>query len=117
MKNMTHNKNIIESVLLAILLLGASSAFAAMPEMKMPELKSGWEACGGVAKAGMNDCAVKTSLHSCVGLSKADGEADSYLFLPKGACDRIVNGKVLPVTKRDVANVKAMLMKKMQEKK
>lgn len=117
MKKMTQNKNLVHSALLGVLLLGAASAFAAMPEMKAPELKSGWEACGGVARAGMNDCAVKTSLHSCVGLSKADGEADSYIFLPKGACDRIVNGKVLPITKQDVANVKATLMKKMQEKK
>lgn len=117
MKKMTHNKNLIHSALLGVLLLGAASAFAAMPEMKMPELKSGWEACGGVARAGMNDCAVKTALHSCVGLSKTDGDPGSYVFLPKGACDRIVNGKVLPITKEDVANVKAMMMKKMQEKK
>lgn len=116
MKNMTQNKNLIHSALMGVLLLGAASAFAAMPDMKMPELKSGWEACGGVAKAGMNDCAVKASLHSCVGLAKADGEPDSYIFMTKGACDRIVNGKVLAITKKDVENVKAMLMKKMQEK-
>ncbi|TAJ08584.1 MAG: DUF2282 domain-containing protein [Nitrospirae bacterium] len=79
----------------------------------MPELPSGWEACGGVAKAGMNDCAVKTSLHACVGMAKKDGEPDSYVFLPKGLCAKISNGAVLAITKQDMADMKAKMMKKM----
>ncbi|MBI3605537.1 MAG: DUF2282 domain-containing protein [Nitrospirae bacterium] len=112
-----NNKKIIQSALLIVLLLGGTGAFAAMPMPKVPDLPSGWEACGGVAKASMNDCAVRASLHSCVGQAKSDGEADSYLFLPKGACGRMVNGKVLAITKQDIADLKAMMMKKMQEMK
>ncbi|WP_447974492.1 BufA1 family periplasmic bufferin-type metallophore [Nitrospira sp. Kam-Ns4a] len=84
-------QNVVYSALLAALSLAGTQAFAAPP--KMPEMPSGWEACGGVARAGMNDCAVKTSLHSCVGMAKKDGESDSYVFLPKGLCAKIVNGK------------------------
>ena len=111
MHNKTNKNKMIQSALLVLLLLGGTSAFAAAP--KVPDLPSGWEACGGVAKAGMNDCAVRVSLHSCVGQAKSDGEADSYLFLPKGACGRIANGKVLAITKQDIADLKAMMKKMM----
>lgn len=111
--NATTKKNamIHSALLVALSLAGAQTAAAAAP--KVPELPSGWEACGGVAKAGMNDCAVKTSLHSCVGMAKKDNEPDSYVFLPKGLCTKIANGTVLPITKDDLAKMKAMMMKKM----
>jgi uncharacterized membrane protein len=102
---------LVHSVLLMALSLTGPQAFAAPP--KMPELPSGWEACGGVARAGMNDCAVKTSLHSCVGMAKKDGEPDSYVFLPKGLCTKIANGTVLAITKQDLEEMKAKMMKKM----
>lgn len=111
MKAKTKKNAIVHSALLVALSLAGAQAVAAAP--KVPELPSGWEACGGVAKAGMNDCAVKTSLHSCVGMSKTDGEADSYVFLPKGLCAKISNGTVLAITKDDLAQMKAMMMKKM----
>lgn len=107
----TKRNTIVHSALLVALSLSGSPAFAATP--KIPELPSGWEACGGVAKAGMNDCAVKTSLHSCVGMAKKDNEPDSYVFLPKGLCTKIANGTVLAITKDDLARMKEMMMKKM----
>ncbi|MEW6247948.1 MAG: DUF2282 domain-containing protein [Nitrospirota bacterium] len=102
---------VFNSALLAALSVVGTQAFAEPP--KMPELPSGWEACGGVARAGMNDCAIKTSLHSCVGMAKSDNEPDSYVFLPKGLCAKIANGKVLPITKDDLAKMKEMMKKKM----
>ena len=110
--NATTKKNaMIHSALLVALSLVGAQTVAAEP--KAPELPSGWEACGGVAKAGMNDCAVRTSLHSCAGMAKADGEADSYVFLPKGLCGKIAKGTVLAITKEDLAKMKEMSMKKM----
>ncbi|MDF1655855.1 MAG: DUF2282 domain-containing protein [Coxiellaceae bacterium] len=44
--------------------------------------------CYGIAKAGKNDCAGKG--HACQGQSTKDGS--SFLYLPKGACDKIVGG-------------------------
>lgn len=93
--------------------LTAAGAQIASAEPKAPELPAGWEACGGVAKAGMNDCAVRTSLHSCAGMAKSDNEPDSYVFLPKGLCTKITKGTVLHVTKDDLAKMKEMMMKKM----
>ncbi len=110
--NATTKKHaMIQSALLVALSFAGTQMAAAAP--KVPELPSGWEACGGVAKAGMNDCAVKTSLHSCVGMSKTDNEADSYVFLPKGLCTKIANGTVLAITKDDLAKMKEGMMKKM----
>ncbi|OLQ81057.1 hypothetical protein BIT28_05660 [Photobacterium proteolyticum] len=45
------------------------------------------EKCYGVAKAGKNDCATKTS--SCAGTSKVDGQKDAFIMVPKGLCSRL----------------------------
>ncbi|WP_305373615.1 BufA1 family periplasmic bufferin-type metallophore [Photobacterium leiognathi] len=50
----------------------------------------GKEKCYGVAKAGKNDCATKTS--SCAGTSKVDGQKDAFIAVPKGMCDRLHGG-------------------------
>lgn len=50
------------------------------------------EKCYGVAKAGKNDCAGKG--HSCAGQSKADGDGGEWIKLPKGTCEKLVNGSL-----------------------
>lgn len=50
------------------------------------------EKCYGVVKAGQNDCATKVS--SCVGSSKTDGQTDAFIALPKGLCEKLVNGSL-----------------------
>jgi uncharacterized membrane protein len=50
------------------------------------------EKCYGVAKAAKNDCA--TAAHSCQGMSKKDGDAKEWITVPKGTCERIVNGSL-----------------------
>ncbi|MGQ0581467.1 MAG: BufA1 family periplasmic bufferin-type metallophore [Reyranella sp.] len=50
------------------------------------------EKCYGVVKAGKNDCQTTTS--SCAGTSKKDRQADAWINVPKGACDKIVGGVV-----------------------
>ena len=48
------------------------------------------EKCYGVAKAGKNDCATKTT--SCAGSSKTDSQKDAFIMVPKGLCDRLTGG-------------------------
>ena len=48
------------------------------------------EKCYGVAKAGKNDCATKTS--SCAGTAKEDGQKDAFVMVPKGLCERLAGG-------------------------
>ena len=55
----------------------------------------GKEQCAGIAKAGMNDCA--TSTNACHGHVTSDGNAEAWIYVPKGTCDRIVGGHVVQV--------------------
>jgi uncharacterized membrane protein len=52
------------------------------------------EKCYGIAKAGKNDC--QTTNSSCAGTSKRDSQGDAWVYTPKGACDKIVNGSLQP---------------------
>ncbi len=61
----------------------SSAAFAGKP---------GFEKCTGIAKAGMNDCG--TSKHSCAGQASKDNDAEEWVYVPKGTCEKIAGGKV-----------------------
>ncbi len=50
------------------------------------------EKCYGVAKAGKNDC--QTASSSCAGTSKKDAQADSWISVPKGTCEKISGGRL-----------------------
>ena len=50
------------------------------------------EKCAGIAKAGKNDCG--TSKSSCAGTIKTDRDAEAWVFVPKGTCDKIAGGTV-----------------------
>jgi uncharacterized membrane protein len=50
------------------------------------------EKCAGVAKAGKNDCG--TSVSSCAATAKADREAEAWVLVPKGTCEKIAGGHI-----------------------
>lgn len=50
------------------------------------------EKCAGVIKAGKNDCA--TSRNQCHGHVKADKDAEAWIYVPKGLCERIAGAHV-----------------------
>lgn len=45
------------------------------------------EKCAGVIKAGKNDCA--TSKNQCHGHVKTDRDAEAWIYVPKGTCNKI----------------------------
>ena len=51
------------------------------------------EKCYGVSKAGKNDCANKAKTHSCAGQAKTDGDTGEWIYVPKGLCEKLVNGE------------------------
>ena len=73
----------IATVLAAGLTAAGTGALAAKNDM---------EKCGGIAKAGKNDCG--TSKHSCAGQAKTDG-GEEWVYVPKGTCEKIVGGTVV----------------------
>jgi uncharacterized membrane protein len=50
------------------------------------------EQCYGIAKAGMNDCASKKSGHSCAGQSTKNNDANEFIMVPQGTCNKITGG-------------------------
>lgn len=83
---MTDTKKLARSAVAAALALGLSGVgVAAAADM---------EKCYGVAKAGKNDCQTATS--SCAGTAKEDRQADAFIALPKGSCEKIAGGSTTP---------------------
>ncbi|MDP2333903.1 MAG: DUF2282 domain-containing protein [Reyranella sp.] len=70
----------------------ASALAAALVLPVAAQAQGNVEKCYGVVKAGKNDCQTATS--SCAGTSKKDAQADAWISLPKGACEKIVGGKL-----------------------
>jgi len=70
----------------------ASALAAALVLPATVQAQGNVEKCYGVAKAGKNDCQTATS--SCAGTSKKDAQADAWISVPKGTCDKIVGGKL-----------------------
>lgn len=54
------------------------------------------EKCYGVVKAGKNTCGAADGKHSCMGQATEDGSATDWVALPKGLCDKLVNGSTTP---------------------
>lgn len=51
------------------------------------------EKCAGVVKAGKNDCG--TSTNACAGQVTKDNNAEAWIFVPAGVCERITGGRVV----------------------
>ncbi|MCB1929350.1 MAG: DUF2282 domain-containing protein [Rhodocyclaceae bacterium] len=83
-----NNEQIIKSAIAGVLALGlAASATQALAA------KGDNEKCAGVVKAGKNDCG--TSTNACAGQVNADKDAEAWIYVPKGLCERIAGGQVV----------------------
>ena len=87
MKSSTRTLRIALGGIVAAGLVG-STAYADKPTW------TGHEKCYGLAKKGMNDCG--NARHGCGGLAKADSEADEWLYLPSGTCEKLAGGSLEP---------------------
>jgi uncharacterized membrane protein len=68
----------------------ATVAQAQSGPAQQPNFK--FEKCYGIAKKAKNDCQTATS--SCAGTSKIDKQADAWIYVPAGTCDRIVGASL-----------------------
>jgi uncharacterized membrane protein len=80
---------LLTAALGSMLALGAITATAADD--------ANTEKCYGIAKAGKNDCA--GAKHACAGQSAKDKDANEWVKVPKGTCDRLVGGRLSPAKK------------------
>jgi uncharacterized membrane protein len=81
--------SLISTALAGMLAMGAMTATAAD--------EAATEKCYGVAKAGKNDCA--GGKHACAGQSTKDKDANEWVKVPAGTCERLVGGSLTPAKK------------------
>lgn len=90
---MKNKDKLIQSAVTAFLLLAASHTAIAESHVD-PSAK---EKCYGIVKMGMNDCATATA--SCAGSATKDNQADAFVFMPTGLCEKLVGGTLKPAGK------------------
>jgi uncharacterized membrane protein len=81
----------VASLLSALALSAALSTPAHAGPVAQP---SGSEKCYGIAKAGKNDCAA--GAHSCAGQGTKSSDKSAFVYLPSGACEKIVCASTSP---------------------
>ena len=82
---MTSKTAILAAAIGSLFVLSGPVSSADSPDM---------EKCYGVAKAGKNDCA--GGGHACAGQGTKSGSPKEFVKLPKGTCERLVNGRTTP---------------------
>ena len=83
---MKGSKALVSTAISGILALGMLASTQAIAD------KGDHEKCYGVAKAGKNDC--QTASSACAGSAKTDQQKDSWIFVPKGTCEKIKGGSL-----------------------
>ena len=89
---MKRSSNMITAAVLALTTGGLIASVSSMAADEKPEM----EKCYGVAKAEKNDC--QTANSSCAGTSLTDNQADAWIYVPKGTCEKVVGGSLEPKT-------------------
>lgn len=69
--------------------MSSSAAYAADDHGATPDDR---EKCYGVNKAGKNDCNSKDGANGCAGQSKKDFDANNWVYVPVGLCDKLAGG-------------------------
>jgi uncharacterized membrane protein len=80
-----------------VLICSAVAAALATPLVagaQAPVPKFEHEKCYGLVRAGKNDC--QTANSSCAGTSKRDKQGDAWVYVPKGTCEKLVDGSLQP---------------------
>ncbi len=86
---MNNTHGILSAAIGSLLVMGLVGSNAVAAEVKM-------EKCFGISKAGKNDCTSKGSVNSCAGTATKNGDPHDFVAVPKGTCDKIVNGSTVP---------------------
>ena len=89
MKKVT-TKAIVATALTGVLAAGIG---AVVNQKEALAGKEGMEKCAGIVRKGMNDCGANG--HSCSGMAEDDGDANEWIYVPEGTCEKIVNGRVV----------------------
>lgn len=76
-----------------VVVAGAVATAIALGAVPSSAAKPDTEKCYGIAKAGKNDCKAGPGT-TCAGTSTKDGQGNSWMFVLKGSCEKIVGGSL-----------------------
>jgi uncharacterized membrane protein len=79
----------------ALLLASAIAAAISMAQATTATAADN-EKCFGISAAGKNDC--QTASNSCAGTTTQDRQADAWIYVPKGTCEKIAGASLEPKT-------------------
>jgi uncharacterized membrane protein len=79
------NDRVIRAAMAGLIAMGVTAA-------ANTALAADNEKCAGIVKAGKNDCG--TSKNACAGQVKVDRDAEAWIYVPKGVCERIAGGRL-----------------------
>ncbi len=68
------------------MIAATAAAVMSLSMMAVPAAAQEKEKCFGIAKAGQNDCASISGVHSCAGQSKVDMDKMEWKYVAKGTC-------------------------------
>lgn len=68
------------------MIAAAAASLMALALVAAPAVAQEKEKCFGIAKAGQNDCASISGVHSCAGQSKVDMDKGEWKYVAKGTC-------------------------------
>jgi uncharacterized membrane protein len=87
-----NKSQLMNAAIAGVLTMGAMGSGVANAADQMAMGKTAMEKCTGIAKAGKNDCG--TSKHACAGHATKDGDAEDWIKVPVGTCEKIVGGQI-----------------------
>lgn len=87
-------QSLVSSALAAALSLGVVAQARAAEEAQAQQPPAR-EKCYGIAKAGQNDCAIKTGAHACAGQARKDNDPNEWKYVPRGTCEK-AGGRTSP---------------------
>lgn len=88
------------------MIAAAAASLMSLTLVAAPAAAQEKEKCFGIAKAGQNDCASHSGVHSCAGQSKVDMDKGEWKYVAKGTC------KAMKGLSMDEVKAKAKAMKK-----
>jgi uncharacterized membrane protein len=68
------------------MIAAAAASLMSLAMVSMPAAAQAKEKCFGIAKAGQNDCASISGVHSCAGQAKVDMDKGEWKYVAKGTC-------------------------------
>lgn len=71
------------------LIVSAAASLMSLALAAGPAAAAEKEKCFGIAKAGQNDCASISGVHSCAGQSKVDMDKGEWKYVPAGTCKQM----------------------------